>query len=279
VPVIPTEVPAIPTAATSQRRAAAPELQAAQPATPKITSITADCSGNGTLTVKNPVAGATITLVLTYNIPGDPTKFIPTSNTTTIILTDGQTSYPFTIDTTTGVPSDANTVRVEVQSTSIPVTGEDTKSRSFGPCKAPTVAPTATTQPTATATATTQPTATATTQPTATATTQPTSTPVDPTRTPTSTPVDPTNTPTTAPTLVPTRGPDVFPTSAVKPGAKTTTAAAKVSALPSTGAGTGNEADAASTSTSKPAILIYGALSMAVLMFAGGLGWRRRTRR
>jgi len=256
VPVIPTDVPVIPTEPTSttapvQRNRLAPQTQLAKPntptpssATPKITSITADCTGNGTITVNNAVTGATITLVLTFKSPGDST-FTATNNTTTITLVAGQTSFPFTIDTTTGVPSSANTVRVEVQSTSIPVDGTDTKSVSFGPCgTAPTATATNTVvpSPTATATATTQPTATATTQPTATATTQPTATATtQPTATATTQPTatattQPTATATTQPTATATTQPTA--TATTQPTATATatmTATATVTTTPDSG--------------------------------------------
>ncbi|MEO6513208.1 MAG: hypothetical protein ABIR37_00855 [Candidatus Saccharimonadales bacterium] len=106
---------------------------------PVITNITASCTGTGTITVTNPVEGATIVLKLTYHVPAD-SVFHDTSplQTTTVTLHAGQTSYPYTINVTDGYPDTANTLRVEVAST----TGADfgssvnTKSPSFGPCGA-----------------------------------------------------------------------------------------------------------------------------------------------
>lgn len=220
IPAIPTGVPTIPASTTAplQRNSLAPQSQPAKPktptpppATPTITSIDADCSGSGTLTVDNPVAGATITLVLTYKMPGKGNnEFVQTSNTTTVTLVAGQTSYPFTIDTTTGVPSNANTVRVEVKSTSIGVNGETTKSGSFGPCgAAPTVTPLT-----------------------------PTVTPVTPSPTTTNT-VEPTATNTVAPTTV---------TFTVKKTPTPTSAASAGQGLPNTGAGPQNPGSGSSDS-------------------------------
>ncbi len=98
----------------------------------QIISIAADCSGSGTLTVNEGVNGATVT----YHTPGS-SDFLSTGTSETVSLVEGQATYPFTIDVTTGVPSEANTIRVEVQSTSGGTfTGETTKSASFGPCDA-----------------------------------------------------------------------------------------------------------------------------------------------
>ncbi|MGI8406094.1 MAG: hypothetical protein ACR2OE_15265, partial [Thermomicrobiales bacterium] len=76
IPAIPTGVPTTPASTTAplQRNSLAPQSQPAKPttptpppATPTTTSIVARCPGSGTLTVENPVAGATITLALTYH--------------------------------------------------------------------------------------------------------------------------------------------------------------------------------------------------------------------
>jgi hypothetical protein len=166
---------------------------ATQPATkPTITSITApNCTtGVGTITVSNPVAGATITLGNYYHVPGD-SVFHQTSpfQTTTITLVAGKTVYSYSINVTSGYPANANTLRVQVVGTNGANFGSsvNTKSPSYGPCKATpttppvtettTVPPTTTPPVTTTTTATTPPvttTTTATTPPvTETTSTQP----------------------------------------------------------------------------------------------------------
>jgi len=189
-----------------------------------IESITADCSGGGVLTVSSPVAGATVTLVVTYHVPGGGSTWTSTEQTATITLVDGQTDYPYTIDVVTGVPAEANSIRVEVLGTSgATFNGTTTKSESFGPCGQSSPSPTATTpaEPTATTPAG---------QPTATTPAQPTAT-----------------TPGQKPTQIPATKAPVQPTA--------TTAAV---ALPNTGAGDGSDGDGVF-----PAMLIGGAALLA----------------
>lgn len=145
-----------------------------------VTGITADCSGNGTITVENSEYwdGAVLTLFVEYHIPGS-SDFVQSGAQTTVTVVAGQSVYSFWIDTVSGVPSEANTIRIGVVSF-------NEKSASFGPCGE-------------VATDTPYPTDTPTHVPTDTPTNTPTKVPTD---TPTNTPTE-TNTPTATNTPTP----------------------------------------------------------------------------
>lgn len=225
-----------------------------------VTGITASCDGNGTITVQNQDewVGAVLTLFVEYHIPGSA-DFVQSGAQATVTIVAGQTVYPFWIDTVSGVPAEANTIRIGVVSF-------NEKSESFGPCGAK---PTDTPYPTKTPTdiPTDTPTPTETEKPTKT----PTSTPTDiPTETPTATPTSTgtvsetpvvSETPTSTPTTVeetPTDTP-VVPTETPKP----TETPEEITDLPDTGGGP----DVSSQSSS----LQQGLLTMAVLLLLAAL--------
>lgn len=75
------------------------------PASPRRVRVPAPCG------VDRGTNGASVTLKVTYRVPGGG-GFRDSGQTTTVRLVKGQTSYAFSINMTSGVPANANTIRI-----------------------------------------------------------------------------------------------------------------------------------------------------------------------